>query len=126
VDLQADDVMVRLLLEVPFVTQPMIDGCTTELPAYIAAATGVASDCDPAEWWRRHKKALPHWFAMARHCFHLCPSSAAAERVFSLMKATFGDQQDMALEDGMETTLMVQYNDRSSLGFGRVKEGMTL
>ena len=40
------------------------------------------------------------------------PSSAAAERVFSLLKASFGDQQDSCLQDYVQASLMMQYNKR--------------
>ena len=34
------------------------------------------------------------------------------ERVFSLMRRTFGQEQDMALADIVRTSLMLQYNYR--------------
>ena len=40
------------------------------------------------------------------------PSSAATERVFSLHKNAFGDQQKNSLHDLVAATLMVQYNKR--------------
>ena len=40
------------------------------------------------------------------------PSSAAAEKVFSLLKASFNERQDGALQDYIETSLMLQYNKR--------------
>ena len=43
----------------------------------------------------------------------LQPSSAAAERVFSILKNSFGDQQLRSLEDYLETSLIVQHNDKS-------------
>ena len=42
----------------------------------------------------------------------LQPSSAAAERVFSLLKNAFGEQQQSSLRDLVAATLMVQYNKR--------------
>ena len=38
------------------------------------------------------------------------PSSAAAERVFSLLKVSFNERQDGALQDYIEASLMLQYN----------------
>ena len=38
------------------------------------------------------------------------PSSAAAERVFSLLKNSFGEQQDNSLQDYIECSMMLQYN----------------
>ena len=41
----------------------------------------------------------------------LCqPSSAAAERVFSVMNSCFGDQQLSSLEDYLEASIIMQYN----------------
>jgi len=39
-------------------------------------------------------------------------SSAAAERVFSLLKACFSDQHDSCLQDYVQASLMMQYNKR--------------
>ena len=35
---------------------------------------------------------------------------AAAERVFSLLKASFNERQDGSLQDYIEASLMLQYN----------------
>ncbi len=40
------------------------------------------------------------------------PSSAAAERVFSLLQNYFGSAQDHSLADYVEASLMMQYNKR--------------
>ena len=40
------------------------------------------------------------------------PNSAAAERVFSLLKDMFGDQQMTALADMIQAALMLKYNKR--------------
>ena len=41
------------------------------------------------------------------------PSSAAAERVFSLLQSSFGKQQEQSLEDYIELSVMMQYNYRN-------------
>ena len=38
------------------------------------------------------------------------PSSAAAERVFSLLKASFSDQQDSTLQNYLESSITLQHN----------------
>ena len=40
------------------------------------------------------------------------PSSAAAERVFSLLASSFNNNQESALEDYIQTSVMLQYNHR--------------
>ena len=51
--------------------------------------------------------------AAAEIVFAFTPNSAAAERVFSLLKAMFGDQQLGALADIIQTALMLRYNKRN-------------
>ena len=41
------------------------------------------------------------------------PSSAAAERVFSLLKSMWGDTQLSALADMLQASLMLKYNKRN-------------
>ena len=38
------------------------------------------------------------------------PSSAVAERVFSILNNTFTDRQDNTLQDYLESSVMLQYN----------------
>ena len=42
----------------------------------------------------------------------LQPSSAAAERVFSLLSNSFKENQQNALEDYISTSVMLQYNSK--------------
>ena len=42
----------------------------------------------------------------------MAPSSAACERVFSLLAAMFGEQQMHALADYIQAALMLKYNKR--------------
>ena len=44
--------------------------------------------------------------------FALSPNSASCERVFSLLKQMFGDQQISTLADAIRAALMLRYNDR--------------
>ena len=44
--------------------------------------------------------------------FAFTPNSAAAERVFSMLKAMFGDQQMETLADIIQTALMLRINKR--------------
>ena len=54
---------------------------------------------------------LPYW-SSAQKVLVLQPSSAATERVFSHLKALFNDQQDHILQNYIEMSLMLQYNNR--------------
>ena len=57
---------------------------------------------------------LPHWSSAVRKVVLVQPSSATAERVFSMLNQSFGEQQQNALEDLVETTIMLQYNKRKN------------
>ena len=61
-----------------------------ELPAYIVPAEEIAADTVTAVWWLRQQN-LPSWKKAAKMVLTVQPSSAAAERVFSLLEAATGD-----------------------------------
>ena len=48
----------------------------------------------------------------ARIVFAISPNSASCERVFSLLKLMFGEQQIRTLADTIRAALMLRYNDR--------------
>ena len=56
-------------------------------------ATGVSADVDTWSWWQTHSAELPHWSATVRDVVLVQPSSAAAERIFSLLKASFNNSR---------------------------------
>ena len=64
------------------------------------------------KWWRTHSHAFPCWARAARIVFALSPNSASCERVFSLLKVLFGEQQISVLGDYIRAALMLRYNGR--------------
>ena len=44
--------------------------------------------------------------------FAMAPSSAASERVFSLVESMFGHEQKSALADQLQGSVMLRYNKR--------------
>ena len=48
----------------------------------------------------------------ARVVFAISPNSASCERVFSLLKNLFGEQQMASLADYVQASLMINYNGR--------------
>ena len=83
-----------------------------ELTVYLAKADGVDAGTNCLKWWGECEPTLPNWAAAAKKVLVVQPSSAAAERVFSLLKSSFGCQQDSSLKDYIESPLMLQYNKR--------------
>ena len=64
-------------------------------------------------WWATYGTKFPTWAEAAQIVFSFTPNSAAAERVFSLLKLQFGHARDSALADMMQATLMLMYNERA-------------
>ena len=90
------------------------NGLNAELPTYLALAADIETSVDSLEWWKGHGEAdgLATWLFASQKLFLVQPSSAFAERVFSILKHSFGDQQHNSLEDYVEATVMSQYNKR--------------
>ena len=84
----------------------------SELATYLASASDVAPDIDPPSWWRQHSADLPNWASAIRQVLLIQPSSAEAERVFSLLTCSFGAHRDSSLRDYLEASMMLQYNSR--------------
>ena len=111
VELNPDAAAVDSLQAFPFFDASVIAALKSELPSYLAKAADSDAGFDPLQWWKNHTADLPHWSAAAAAAVILVqPSSAAAERIFSLLKASFGPQQDATLNDYIQTSLMLQYN----------------
>jgi len=86
------------------------EGLERELELYKKLACDIREDADILRWWKSHREKLPSWSGAAKKFLPLPPSSASAERVFSLMNQSFSDSQQQALNDYLEASLMLQYN----------------
>lgn len=93
-----------------FDADSIIDGLKGELPNYLATAEDISPEFDVMEWWKRHEHELPHWSRACKTLVLVQPSSAAAERVFSLLANSFNERQTHSLEDYIEASVMLQYN----------------
>ena len=91
-------------------SQSILDDLKSEFPQYIAKAADTSPDEDTLLWWINHSEDLPNWSSAAQMVVLVQPSSAAVERVFSILKASFGHLQDNSLQDYIESSLMLQYN----------------
>ena len=95
----------------PFLNEAsLLDQLKKELPAYIAKAADLSETTEPLAWWKKYRTELPNWFNVVRKAIFVQPSSAAAERVFSILATSFGSQQDRVLQDCIECSNMIQYN----------------
>ena len=111
IEIMPDAAQVDTLKLFPFLNNvQVLDALKTELPAYLSHASDVSSEIDPLKWWHDHSSGLPHWSNAVRQVIAIQPSSAASERVFSLLNNTFSSQQDASLQDYIEASLMLQFN----------------
>ena len=106
----------------PLASHGLLNGMKTQLPAYLAAAVAApAFDKTDVEgyttsilaWWRVNGNSFDTWALAARMVFSFSPNSAICERVFSLRKTMFGDQQMSALADFLSAALKLKFNHRS-------------
>lgn len=106
---------------IPLVSHGLLSKLKQELPLYLAAVlsapifdtSDVASFTEEiTNWWRTNGNSFPTWALAARITFSLTPNSASCERVFSLLKNLFGEQQMSALADYIRAALMLKYNKR--------------
>ena len=88
-----------------------IANLANELPDYLAAVDGVTlgNEDEKVTWWAAQRETLPHWSALVKKLLLIQRSSAAAERVFSLLNS-MSSQQGNSLEDYIEASVMVRYN----------------
>ena len=68
---------------------------------------------DVLGWWRMNANRIPTWALAARMVFSLQCSSAASERVFSLVQNLFGSDQVRVLADQVQGATMLNYNKRA-------------
>ena len=90
----------------------IINSLKAELPAYLAANEDVVINTEErnVQWWHNHKDQPPHWASAVKNVLLVQPSSAATERVFSILKSSFNDQQGHALVDYLQASVMTQYD----------------
>ena len=95
----------------PFLSS-QISTLKEEFPLYVAASEDIDPSYDPLQFWRQHEQSLPAWSQAARQIILIQPSSAALERVFSLLMNSFAERQNSSLQDYIEASIMMQYNNR--------------
>lgn len=112
-EMQPDAAAVNALRCVPFFdADNVIQPLQRELAAYQALTDDVAGEINVLEWWSQHSEEIPSWTSACKQILLLQPSSAASERVFSLLQNSFNNRQEQALQDYIETSLILQYNNK--------------
>ena len=83
----------------------------SELPTYLSLAADVFPDVTVTSWWKNHEQEIPSGGAACKLMLLVQLSSAAAERVFSILENSFSKQQTQSLEDYVSLSVMLQYNN---------------
>ena len=78
----------------------MLEGLKAELATYLAYCDDASTETPICNWWRNHE---------CKHILLCQPSSAAGERVFSLLNNSFSDRQSHSLEDYIEISVISLY-----------------
>jgi len=84
-----------------------------EFPVYVRRVSELPPQpqCpDLMEWYNDHQESLPSFFSGALVASLIQPSSAAAERMFSMLKAAMVNDNG-GLEDHTSGMCMLRYNE---------------
>jgi len=111
-EMKPDCTAVDALSAFPFLDPVTLGNLKQELPQYVAATEDISPTYSPLEFWKGHASSLTAWAAAARKVLVVQPSSAASERVISLLNNAFSQQQHSGLQDYIEASIMMQYNRR--------------
>lgn len=116
--LNPDTSSVDALSVIPFFNQEEITALKRELPSYLGKIAAIdnddSSDVDCLKFWKNSESTLPQWAAAAKKILVVQPSSAAVERVFSMLNNAFKDQQHNSLQDYIEVSTMLRYNNHKN------------
>ena len=116
--LNPDTSSVDALSVIPFFNQEEITALKRELPSYLGKIAAIdnddSSDMDCLKFWKNSESTLPQWAAAAKKILVVQPSSAVVERVFSMLNNAFKDQQHNSLQDYIEVSTMLRYNNHKN------------
>ena len=105
-DMQPSASSIDSLSTFPFFDEEDLGRLNSELPIHFSKAVDLDASIGPLQWWQHND--LPYWSSAGRKVVLVQPSSAASERLFSLLNASFQDQQENTLQDVLETSIMLQ------------------
>ena len=86
-----------------------------EIPTYLVLAASFHNGDDLHNFWKSNQAKIPTWASAFQRVSLIQPSSAAVERVFSILQNITSSSQSRLLEDALEATLMRRYNHDCTL-----------
>lgn len=87
-----------------------VPGLLEDLPVYVDCYTTTSENVDLMIWWPAQRARLRTFAKCAKRLTLAQPTSGAAERVFSVYRRQFSCLQAAALEETLETSVMLEYN----------------
>jgi len=99
----------------PFIARdrPLLERLNAELAIYKVLIEGLLATTDLQGFWLAIAEKLPGWSEATRMVLTMAPSTAAAERVFFLMKTLLNNVQQSTLTDAIKTAIMANCNSRN-------------
>lgn len=112
-----DQEAIEFMLENLPVTKAMVsvNDLLQEMPIYLQLTAECPVTVDVLAFWRTNEPVIPHFGKAARAILTYHTTSAAGERVFSLMSNYLNETQLSTLDDKIETQLMLQFNSSPPL-----------
>ncbi len=90
--------------------QPVYTTEAQKFKASIAAEPQLDKPKRVWQWWREVREKLPSWFAIAKILVLIQPSSAIAERFYSIVKSSTSEQQNAEYADTFKGRCMALFN----------------
>ena len=91
----------------PFLSS-QIPALKEEFLLYVAASEDIDPSYDPLQFWRQHEQSLLAW----SQAVYSNSTIFSCIGVFSLLTNSFGERQSSSLQDYIEASIMMQYNNR--------------
>ena len=110
------EAMVRLgdLLSTKVITDKMVCELRAEWDTFVRLADKCIDHESVLAFFELHQKELPMFARVSQILSVYATSSAACERVFSMLRTMFGDKQESSLEDYKAAAVQLKYNKRST------------
>ena len=90
------------------------DDVLDEHAQYVGMCAGIEGERDVIDFFKNNAAALPGTARAFKLAALLPTSSAAIERLFSILRRLYSDQQQGMKEDHIRASAMINYNNRSS------------
>ena len=113
--LNPDSSSVNALSVIPFFSEEEIAGLKKELPRYLGKIAAIESDessnVDCLMFWKNSASILYHCGLQLLRRYWSCSHLQQPLKEFSMLNNAFKDQQHNSLQDYLEASIMLRYNN---------------